>query len=167
MPAAASSGPEPSTSFKLPGFTPSRKNFSHPYLGQCAPRKALTELQAEAQPLERFPEPSSQEELSELCKPFVPARTQVNNRWALSVFTKWLAARNSRVTDSKDMFPTNLLEVSHPCATIDVVLAAFVFEARRADGNYYPGTTIKHWVMKAILLRKSRGSVIIQCLRVP
>ena len=108
------------------------------------PRKALTELQAEIQPLERLPKPSSQEELSELCKPFVPARTQVNNRWALSVFTKWLAARNSRVTDSKDMFPTNLLEVSHPCATIDVVLAAFVFEARRADWNYYPGTTIKN-----------------------
>ena len=121
------------------------------------PRKALTELQAEIRPLERLPKPSSQEELSELCKPFVPARTQVNNRWALSVFTKWLAARNSRVTDSKDMFPTNLLEVSYPCATIDVVLAAFVFEARRADGNYYPGTTIKnilaalHRVMKANL----------------
>ena len=68
------------------------------------PRTALKELQS------RFPKPATQTELAELCKPVVPQRTQSNNRWAESVFKKWVTARNSFAT--VEPFPPDL---PHPC----------------------------------------------------
>ena len=53
-----------------------------------------------------------------------------------------------------DAVPADILEVRYPLHVIDRTLAAFVFEARRADGKAYPGSTLKnilaafHRVMK-------------------
>ena len=86
----------PST-YKPPHYDPLHTTLKRP-------RTALKELQS------RFPKPATQTELAELCKPVVPQRTQSNNRWAESVFKKWVTARNSFAT--VEPFPPDL---SHPC----------------------------------------------------
>ena len=49
---------------------------------------------------------------------------------------------------ARDVVPTGILEVYYHYlqkkSIIDRVFAAFVFEARRADGNFYPGATIRN-----------------------
>lgn len=65
------------------------------------PRTALKQLN-------RFPKPTTNSELADFCKPFVPARTKSNYRWAVSMFTKRIEARNSHA--SVEPFPMDLLE---------------------------------------------------------
>ena len=45
--------------------------------------------------------------------------------------------------------PTDLLEKVYPINVLDEWLAAFALEVRRADGKFYPGTTIKN-ILSAI-----------------
>ena len=115
------------SSYRMPGSTLSRKSHSHPYLMSAMPRKVLQEVPDDGN---RFPQPATVAELSELCKQFVPEKTQQNNNWAVSVFMKWIQARNVHTGSSTgNTFPTNILEMEQPCSVIDQILAAFVFEA--------------------------------------
>lgn len=58
-----------------------------------------------------------------------------------------------------DVIPTDLLEVGYPVLVIDRALAAFVFEARRADGNFYPGNTLKN-ILSALfrIMKQNQGA---------
>ena len=85
--------------------------------------------------LPRFASPLSGKELDQLCTPFVPRQTQNNNSWATGVFKTWLSTRNSTLLGA-DIIPSDILEVGHPLPVIDRALAAFILEARRADGNF-------------------------------
>ena len=94
----------------------------------------------------RFPQPLSAttyptpQEMKENSKPFVPTRTMCNSRWAANVFNQWVAFRNSQPNPLLKC-QTNLLERVYP--TNDW-LAAFILEARRIDGDFYPGSTLKN-----------------------
>ena len=72
-----------------------------------------------------------------MCKPFVPKYTETNTWWAVRVFKSWVVARNSQ---AMEQFPADLLENSYPMHVIDRTLAAFIIEARKVDGLYYPGS---------------------------
>ena len=54
-----------------------------------------------------------------------------------------------------EAFPTDLIETAYPLPVIDRTLAAFILEARRADGAYYPGSTLK--TILSTLHRKMKG----------
>ena len=72
-------------------------------------------------------------------------------------FKSWIKSRNA---STEEKYPADLLEVRYPFHVIDRTLAAFVIEARRVDGNHYPGTTLKN-IMAALFWsdeRKPGGS---------
>ena len=72
---------------------------------------------------------------------------------------KWIQARNVHTGSSTgNTFPTNILEVEQPCSVIDQILAAFVFEARQGDGNYYPGATIRNMLAALLRVMKQQGA---------
>ena len=86
----------------------------------------------------RFPSPLAGQQLEQLCKPYVPRQMKNNSSWATGVFRVWAAARNaSPDVQATDTVPGDILEVRYPLHVIDRTLAAFVFEARRADGKPY------------------------------
>ena len=97
----------------------------------------------------RFPQPLSAttyptpQEMKENSKPFVPTRTMCNSRWAVNVFNQWVAFRNSQ-PNALLKCRTNLLEMVYPTTIIDDWLAAFILEARRIDGDFYPDSTLKN-----------------------
>ena len=93
-------------------------------------------------PGERFPQPYTEEEMKENTVRYVPPRTRTNNNWATKVFTQWVTYRNYQPNVTK--FPPDLLEKLYPINTLDKWLAAFILEARHADGEYYPGSTLKN-----------------------
>ena len=92
----------------------------------------------------RFASPIRKEEFDDICQPFVPDRTRSNNNWATRVFKAWVSNRNQICPD--DVLPEDLLEVRYPLEVQDNALAAFILEARRADGKPYPGTTLRNIV---------------------
>ena len=53
-------------------------------------------------------------------------------------------SENECRSEAVEKFPIDLLERPHPLPLIDRTLAAFILEARRADGAPYPGTTLKN-----------------------
>ena len=73
------------------------------------------------------------------------------------VFIEWVASRNTNADASMRICPTDLLGKVYPINVLDEWPVAFVLEVRRADGKFYPGTTIKnilstiHRVLKANL----------------
>ena len=85
---------------------------------------------------------SSTEELDQLCTPFVPQQTKSNNTWAQSVFKNWLLCRNGSKDPTIEKFPVDILQTDYETSVVDRALAAFVLEAKRMDGNYYPGMTV-------------------------
>ena len=87
----------------------------------------------------RFGAPLANKDLEDRCKAVVPMQTRHNNNWATSVFNTWISSRN---TVAEETLPADMLQVRYHSQIVDEVLAAFVLEARRADGNYYPGNTI-------------------------
>ena len=91
----------------------------------------------------RFAQPLQPSQLSASVQPYVPPRTRSNNNWAQGVFKQWVTSRNLH-SCTTELCPENLLEVSYPLPMIDYWLAAFVLEVRRADGHYYPGSTLKN-----------------------
>ena len=108
----------------------------------------------------RFATPLKAQELDDLCKPFLPKQTKNNNSWAQGVFKTWTAARNASPTvPVTDAVPVDILEVRYPVNVIDRTLAAFVFEARRADGNPYPGSTVKN-ILSALfrVMKQQQGA---------
>ena len=106
------------------------------------PRKHLHEIQLDPDPKRRrFARPLSQTEIDDCCKPCVPKNTQSNTSWGVRVFSEWVKDRNSGMPSA---CPENLLTVQHPISVLDYWLAAFILEARRQDGNYYPGNTVRN-----------------------
>ena len=79
----------------------------------------------------------------------------------------WLSTRNETQTlSARDVLPTDIMEVRYPLPILDRVLAAFVFEARRADGNFYPGVTLKN-ILAALLcvMKYNQGACnVISCV---
>ena len=70
------------------------------------PRK---KLKSSVTPSEgRFKAPTSNEEMAEISKGYVPHNTQKNTDWALRVFTEWRAERNVR--DTENHCPEDLVE---------------------------------------------------------
>ena len=65
-----------------------------------------------------------------------------------------------RHTLASEKFPSDILEVQYPVQVLDRTLAAFILEARRADGNPYPGSTLKN-ILAAILrvMKQQFGAV--------
>ena len=59
------------------------------------------------------------------------------------MFLEWFSSRNKKPNASRKC-PEDLLSVSYPTAVVDYWLAAFVLEARRKDGEFYPGNTLKN-----------------------
>ena len=124
-------GPPPAAKQLTPSMTPSpSKSFGELDFNSTTPCKS------------RFATPLKAEELQQVCKPFVPRHTKNNNSWATGVFKAWVSIRNASV--SVESVPINMLEMSYPLSVIDRTLAAFVCEARRADGKPHPGSTLKN-----------------------
>ena len=71
-------------------------------------------------------------------------------------FKSWIKSRNA---STEEKYPADLLEVRYPFHVIDRTLAAFVIEARRVDGNHYPGTTLKN-IMAALfrVMKENQGA---------
>ena len=108
------------------------------------PRKHLLEISNEPDSkCRRFAKPLSSTEIDDHCNPCVPKSTKSNTTWGVCVFNEWVKARNSGASHG-NVCPRDLLIHSHPISVIDYWLAAFVLEARRRDGNYYSGNTIRN-----------------------
>ena len=84
---------------------------------------------------------AAQKQIADCCQPSVPKNTQRNTSWGVSVFKDWCSSRNKQ---SPLKCPEDLLSAPHPTGVIDYWLATFVLEARRQDGNFYPGNTLKN-----------------------
>ena len=85
-----------------------------------------------------FAAPLTEKQIADCCQPSV---TQRNTSWGVSVFKDWCSSRNKQ---SPQKCPEDLLSAPHPTGVIDYWLATFVLEARRQDGNFYPGNTLKN-----------------------
>ena len=72
----------------------------------------------------------------------VPQQTKSNNTWAQGVFKNWLLCRNASKDPTIENFPVDILQTDYETSVVDQALAAFVLEAKRMDGNYYPGTRV-------------------------
>lgn len=123
------------------------------------PRQPLQELPGST-PCQRFGKPSHRDDLNELCKPYIPATTKSNNSWATGVFKSWVKERNANANTTGERFPADLLETRYPTAIVDRTLSAFVIEARRVDGNFYPGNTLKN-ILSALfrVMKEQQGAV--------
>ena len=91
----------------------------------------------------RFGKVLTADEIKQQCQAFVPPKTNQCNRWAASVYIQWAEERNSDPT-AVERCPTDLLLSPYPTHVVDYWLAAFVLEARRKDGHYYPPNTIRN-----------------------
>lgn len=60
----------------------------------------------------------------------------------MNLFKQWVVFRNQQTTTHK--CPADRLDTLYPSTVVDEWLAMFVLEARRADGQYYPGSTVKN-----------------------
>lgn len=90
----------------------------------------------------RFATPLSMAEVDRACNKFIPKNTRKVNKWATTVFIDWLTQRNETVSDS-EVLP-NIVESEQPQETLDLVLATFLLESRRKDGNCYPANTLRN-----------------------
>ena len=100
----------------------------------------------------RFADPKSSTEMEKLGKgPSVP-NTKKCTAWAVRVFEDWRQQRNAATADQQ--CPENLLE--NPISDrLNYWLSRFMVEARRADGQPYPATTI--YQLLSGLLRYARS----------
>ena len=156
MPSTPPSGNLPATPESLP------RQIANPSLRplrELALNSTMPPLSAQPCSV-RFASPLNCNQLDELCTSFVPKQTKNTTTWATGVFKIWLLTRNSTPTlPITDVIPTDLLEVGYPLPVIDRTLAAFVFEARRADGNFYPGSTLKN-ILAALfrVMKQNQGA---------
>ena len=56
----------------------------------------------------------------------------------------WVDMRNGCSAEAVEPFLIALFEMADPQPVIEYTLAAFILEARRADGAYYPESAIKN-----------------------
>ena len=136
----------PQTPQQWVGSTPSRPRYS-PY-----PRQPQLSKPGKIPGVARFASPLSKEELEKKCQRFVPSNTQRNNTWATNVFAEWLSERNKQTIEQ---YP-DILQSQQPTSTVDVVLAAFILEARRKDGDCYPANTLKNILAAIYRIMKAK-----------
>ena len=96
--------------------------------------------------VDRFPEPTSEEELAKVASPatpspnaVVPKKTQTSNKWSLTTFREWMAQRNERC--GEDPCPENILE-TQDAHSLAKWLSLYTIEVRKKDGSKYPASTI-------------------------
>ena len=65
------------------------------------------------------------------------------------MFTDWCSSRNKDQQSSRKC-PLDILSAPHPTNVIDYWLATRVLEARRQDGNFYPGNTLVAALFRAM-----------------
>lgn len=82
----------------------------------------------------RFKESTTDEEVKNLTKGYIPDNTQKNTAWAVKVFSEWRFAREEKC-------PEDLL-TSGNVDLLNYWLPRFVNEARKTDGTPYPPRTI-------------------------
>ena len=75
----------------------------------------------------RFKSPSSDKEIKEISKGFVPLNTHKNTNWACNMFLEWKAERNA--SETSDLCP-------------NYWLCRFVSEVRNQKGEPYPPKTV-------------------------
>ena len=80
-----------------------------------------------------------EEEMSEICKGYVPPNTSKNTRWSFSIFNEWKSSRNRELVEQKR--PDDILECPE-ASKLNFWLACFVAEVRRSDGKLYPPKSI-------------------------
>lgn len=107
-----------------------------------------------ASPACRFGKVLTADEIKQRCQTFVPPKTSQCNRWTASVYMQWV--RNSDPI-CKERCPTDLLSSPY-----DYWLSAFVLEARRKDGHYYPPNTIRNILAALYRTMKSHLGPIYQ-----
>ena len=90
---------------------------------------------------DRFKAPTCGEDMSVICKAFVPPYTQKNTAWAMRIFAEWRAERNSRSNSPTSLCPDNILEASQP-DKLRYWLSHFVNEVRKQNGNPHPPKTV-------------------------
>ena len=89
----------------------------------------------------------SDEDMSTICKGYVPPNTAKNTKWSVTVFNEWKSARNNGAGEEK--CPDNVLE--RPDVTkLNFWLSRFVAEVRRSDNEPYPPKSI-HQLLCGIL----------------
>ena len=81
----------------------------------------------------RFNTVSTNSEIEEISKGYVPVNTKRNTSWSMKVFSEWRSAR-----DGDEKCPSDLFE--NP--TTGYWLPRFINEVRRTDGEPYPPRTI-------------------------
>ena len=93
-------------------------------------------------------------EVQEASKGYVPANTAKSTGWAVNTYTIWARQRNARDGDKENAYPVALLEKEYPPAIVCSSLQRFILEARRSDGTKYPSKTL--YAILCGLLRHSR-----------
>ena len=88
---------------------------------------------------DRFVAPLSPSSMERVCKGYVPKNTTKATDWALRVFEQWKENRN--YTSPEERVPEKLLEDGN-AELLNLWLARFVVEIRRADGEPYPPSSI-------------------------
>ena len=77
-------------------------------------------------------------EVQEASKGYVPANTAKSTGWAVNTYTTWARQRNARDRDKENACPVDLLEKEYPPAVVCSSLQRFILEARRSDGTSTP-----------------------------
>lgn len=105
----------------------------------------------------RFATPLSSSEMAMNCQPSVPKSTQQNTTWAVGLFNQWVQNRNEMTVEK---CPSDLLTIRYPTPIVDYWLAAFILEARRRDGEFYPGNTVRN-ILAAIFraMKANMGAI--------
>ena len=99
----------------------------------------------------RFASPLSEEVMSNVSMGPTVANTKKSTDWAVRVFIEWRKQRNE---SQSDKCPLDLLE-SPSAGQLNCWLSRFATEARRADGDRYPSSTL--YQLLAGLLRYARS----------
>jgi len=81
-------------------------------------------------------------EVKEASKGYVPANTAKSTGWVVNTYTTWAEQRNARDEDKENPCPIDLLEKEYPPAVVCSSLQRFILEARRTDGTKYPAKTL-------------------------
>ena len=93
-----------------------------------------------------------EEEMSEICKGYVPPNTAKNTHWSLSVFIEWKSSRNRESVEQK--YPDDILERPE-ASKLNFWLACFVAEVHRSDGKPYPPKLIHQLICGLLRFMRS------------
>ena len=86
----------------------------------------------------RFKPPTSESEMMEITKGFVPENTKKSTTWATRVFKEWVLERN---VSAEEQCPVDLVQKPDP-KLLNFWLCRFVTEVRKKDGSPYPPRSI-------------------------